>query len=109
MKTKNIQQEILFFTTTSFSKREWCEKDESKKDNSSYSQQEQLEKACWDGILDEMFPELMPPAPLKKRLFMWQISVRRTFLSVELAEYRNKVEQYFSIDPYLFTRVFHGN
>jgi len=105
MKTKNIKQEILLFTRTTFSQREWCEKDASNKESFFFSH-EQLENACWNGLLSEMFPEIIP---LGKKLFLWQINAGESFFSIELGKQPNPVERVFSIDPYLFMETINNN
>ncbi len=113
MKTKNIKQEILLFTRTTFSQREWCEKDASNKESFFFSH-EQLENACWNGLLSEMFPEIIPLMfreiiPLGKKLFLWQINAGESFLSIELGKQPNPVDRVFSIDPYLFMETINNN
>ena len=54
MKTAPIQQEILLMTGTKFSAREWAEK--NVEDQNKLSATEQLEDACWNGLLHEMLP-----------------------------------------------------
>ena len=53
MKTKTINQEILLMTTTTFACRDWCEKDVQ---SSKVLSAEQLEEACWNGLLEELLP-----------------------------------------------------
>src|ERR1043166_2513582 len=98
MKMKNRQQEILLFTGTTFSHKEWCLKD-SDKGSSFFFSQEQLKNACWDGSLSEMLPESLQR---EKQLYLWQIYVGKSFLSIELSEEPQIPEPVFSIDPYLF-------
>lgn len=74
MKTKNMQQEILLLTTSTLSQREWCEKDASNKE--SFSSHEQLENACWNGLLYEIIPEVMRQ---ERNFFLWQISAGKSF------------------------------
>ena len=56
MKTNSTQQEIILLTGTTFSAREWCERESNKENN--LSDKEQLEEACWNGLLPEMLPEV---------------------------------------------------
>ena len=100
MKTKFTQQEILLITGTRFLQKEWCEKEDTKK---SLSATEQLENACWNGVLDEMLPEIMQKTSEGKSLFLWHIRHCRSFLELELSESSPVIDRQFSIDPYLFT------
>lgn len=100
MKTIAIQQEILLMTGTKFSAREWAEKNEEEK--SKLSAADQLEDACWNGLLGEMLPELIEKTTEGKQLFLWHIRHCRSFLQIELSESSPIIEREFSIDPYFF-------
>ena len=100
MKTQSIQQEILVITGTKFSSREWAEKDSE--NNNKRSAIENLENACWNGLLDEMFPELIQKTAEGKQLFLWHIRHCRSFLGIELSESAPLIVREFSIDPYFF-------
>ena|SRR5215831_15452480 len=105
MKTKNIQQEILLFTTSTLAQREWCEKDASNIE-SFFFFHEKLENACWNGLLYEMVPEVMQK---EGKCFLWQVNAGKFFLSIELGEQRVSLDQIFSIDPYLFKETINNN
>ena len=100
MKTKFTQQEILLITGTNFSEREWAEK--NIEDKNKLSSAEKLEDACWNGLLDEMLPELVEKSADGKKLFLWHIRHGRSFLEIELSESPPVIEREFSIDPYFF-------
>ena len=100
MKTISTQQEILLLTGTRFSEREWAEK--IVEDKNKLSAIEKLEDACWNGLLDEMLPELVQKTAEGKKLFMWHIRHCRSFLEIELSESSPIIEKEFSIDPYFF-------
>jgi len=102
MKTSYIQQEILLITGTSFAIRECCEKDTGKQ---NLTEREQLEEACWNGLLREMIPELYQVPGETKKLFLWDIKEGKSFIELELAEIPEKKDRYFSIDPYSFLDV----
>ena len=99
MKTNSTQQEIILLTGTTFSAREWCERDSNKENK--FSDREQLEEACWNGLLPEMLPEVY----LQKedhKLFLWQIIECKSFIEIGLGETPESVDARFSIDPYSF-------
>jgi hypothetical protein len=100
METGNIQQEIVLVTTTTFSKREWCKIGTSESGHQTHT--EQLEEACWNGLLVEMLPEMMEQTASGKQLFLWHIRKGASFLKVELSEMPPKLEEHFSIDPAFF-------
>jgi hypothetical protein len=100
MKTTTTQQEILLMTGTKFSAREWAETNPDA--GNKLSPNEQLENACWNGLLDEMLPELIKKTPEGKKLFLWHIRQCRSFLEIEMSETSLMIESEFSIDPYFF-------
>ncbi len=100
MKTKFTQQEILLITGTKFSEREWAEK--IVEDKNKLTGADKLEDACWNGLLDEMLPELVEKTADGKKLFLWHIRHGRSFLEIELSESPPIIEREFSIDPYFF-------
>jgi hypothetical protein len=104
MKTNRTQQEILFMTNTTFSQRQLCEKDISE-NNKYFSRTEQLEDACWNGLLDEMLPGMIEKSSVGKKLHLRQIKHAKCFLEIELCEYPQKIEYEFSIDPYSFLPI----
>ncbi len=99
MKTNSTQQEIILLTGTTFSAREWCEREGNKENN--LSDKEQLEEACWNGLLPEMLPEVYLQDEDHK-LFLWQIKECKSFIEIGLGETPESVEGRFSIDPYSF-------
>jgi hypothetical protein len=101
MKTNFTQQEILLMTNTTLSQSELCEKDIPER-NKHLSRTEQLEEACWNGLLDELLPEIIEKSSAGKRLYLWQIRHAKSFLEIQLGEHASLIEQQFSIDPYLF-------
>jgi hypothetical protein len=101
MKTIKSQQEILLPTNTTFCKRYWCRKDISES-NSKSSQNEQIEEACWNGMLPEIFPEIIEGPRLGSKLFLWHIRSGRSFLQIELSEFPVFVEKHCSIDTTFF-------
>jgi len=106
MKTEAIHQEILLFTDTHFSKREFCTIETEK--NAAKGAIEELEKACWAGLLWEMLPELIEPAGRKKQ-FIWQIRNGLHFLKINMGTYACEVERETTLDPYFFLLTINEN
>lgn len=100
MKPISTQQEILLVTGTSFSKNEGVEKDISEKLTSS--EKEQLEKACWNGLIKERLPEILEKTSSGKELFLWQVIETVSFIELDLGEYPQAIEKSGSINPYSF-------
>ena len=103
MNTDIFQQEILLLTGTSFSQKQLCGRD-GKNDNKDLSESEKLEKAAWDGLFDELLPEIIT----NKKLHIWQIWETDFSLQIELSAYPSK-ENELSINPYYFLRTMRYN
>jgi hypothetical protein len=93
---KIIQQEILLITGTKFSSRQCWQKMDN--NQSLASEADQLQDACWNGLLNEMLPEI---CGTDKDIFLWQIRENKCGLEIELGELPSEMDSYFSIDPYL--------
>lgn len=101
MKTNSIlQQEILLITGTSFSTREWCENDSGKQNN--FNEKEQLENACWNGLLQTILPEIFVRTDENKILALLEIREGISFIELDMRETQEEKDKYFSIDPYSF-------
>lgn len=101
METNIVQQEVLLITGTSFSSRQWSEKNDSGTPN-RLTEKERLESACWNGLLKEMLPEVFSLPATTKTLYLWQIRKTASFIELELGELPSIKEKEFSIDPYSF-------
>jgi hypothetical protein len=100
MEPKAIQQEVLLNTDTAFAHRQWTDRGLNNEDH--LSALENLEKACWDGLVKELIPELDITLEPNKKLWLWQIHSTRSFLALDFYEYPGPKEKEASIDPYLF-------
>jgi len=100
MEQKNVQQEILLNTDTDFAHRQWADKDGT--DSENLNPIEKLEKACWDGLVKELIPELDITLQAEKKLWLGQVHETQSFLALNYYEFPGHVENEASIDPYLF-------
>jgi len=101
MKKINPRHEILLFTGTSLASKQLTNTE--KNDNGrKYSAIEELEKACWNGILYEMFPEILGSIYPKCESFLWHVMPGKNFLYVNIGGSPVMVEQETSIDPYFY-------
>jgi len=101
MEPQVINQEILLFTGSSFCSRKFSKRngdDESR----SESSMEELEKACWDGMLYEMLPELVGNSLQRGNSYIWNTASGVNFLCVNLGSCSITTEKQTSIDPYFF-------
>lgn len=101
MKTNSVQQEILLLTNTSLTQNSLFEKNAlENNENTTYA--EQLEVACWNGMLDEMLPGIVAKSVTGESLYLWEILQGMSFLDIELCEYPQIKDMAFSINPYAF-------
>jgi hypothetical protein len=100
MKQILAQQEILLNTETQFAHRQWADNDPGSSANLSAIQK--LEKACWDGLVKELIPELDITLDTDKKLWLWDIHETHTFLALDFYEYPGPKDEDASIDPNLF-------
>lgn len=98
-----VQQEVLLVTGTTFSQRQFCSRD-GKNEGKDLSENDKLEKACWDGLLEELLPEIVT----NKKLNIWQIWDTEFSLQIELSKYPSR-ERRSSINPHYFLRTMECN
>jgi hypothetical protein len=96
-----IQQEILLVTHSTLSKKQLCEKDRISGID-FLSEAEQLEEACWNGLLSEMLPGIITKSVSGKQLPLWQIRQGVSLLKIELGESIPFFEKECSINPFWF-------
>ena len=97
MKHKFIQREVLLMMHTSFAKNQFYE-DIAKP---TISQEEKLEEACANGLMEELLPEVFKQTELHK-LYLWQVYPGFSFLQLELGEVPLPIEKEHSINPHNF-------
>ena len=100
----STQQEVLLITGTTFSSSQLSKKDDSAKFN-NLTDIEQLEEACWNGLLQELLPEIFDKSIAERKSYLWQIKEGKSFLELEWAEFPEKKDDFFSIDPYVFLKA----
>jgi hypothetical protein len=101
MKKTNTHHEILLIANTSLANKQLTGTEENSRDKRS-SSIEELEKACWNGILHEMFPEILGSVYPKCQSFLWQVLAGKNFLCINIGAYPVAADQDASIDPYFF-------
>ena len=100
----STQQEVLLITGTTFSSSQLSKKDESAKPN-NLTEIEQLQEACWNGLLQELLPEIFDKNIKEKKSYLWQIKEGKSFIELDWAEFPEKKDDFFSIDPYVFLKA----
>ena len=101
MNAFTIQQEIILLTSSTFSKRQSCEiKSLNKVNYLSLSQK--LEKACWDGLLNNALPEITIRPTCFTTLPVKEVRNCKSCLLIVLSELRPRIEKFFSINSSYF-------
>lgn len=95
MKPKHVHQEILIFTNTALSQEALCRKDSSDNNNSAL---EEMEEAFWNGLLNELVPEIMP-STRNTKMVIWGVYAGEFYLLIDLADSPGNPEPIYSIDP----------
>jgi hypothetical protein len=101
MKPQHVHQEVLIFTNTTLSQEALCRKNSS---NKNYSAIEELEEAFWDGLLNELVPEIMPSTPGIK-MVIWGVHAGESYLLIDLADSPGSAAPIYSIDPALLSAL----
>ena len=100
MNSQTIQQEVLVFMQTSFVQKILMENIGN--DKKSYPA-EQLEKALWNGMLNQMLQELILPEQRQtSEISIWQIRTSECSLLIDMADVPNMIQDSCSISPFLF-------
>jgi len=100
MKPTTSHQEILLFTGTTLASREFSSREEN--NNKAYSAAEELEKACWAGLLCELLPEVMNNTGVKSDSFIWNILNGKNFLYITMGPHPVVADNETTIDPYFY-------
>lgn len=108
MEQQVTNQEILLITGSGFYNRQYYKRADGDT-NTSLSSMEELEKACWDGMLHEMLPELVGNNPAQATSFIWNTASGMNFLCVNISSYPVPVDKKTSIDPYYFLGASNNN
>ena len=98
MKNTSTHHEILFFTGTSLAGRQLSDRKEN--NNKRIAAIEELEKACWNGMLHEMFPEIIGSFHIRCETFLWHILAGKNFLYINIGPNPLTADHSSSIDPY---------
>ena len=101
MKKIDHHHEILLFTGTTLAGKQFANSEQIR-NGRKCSAAEELEMACWNGMLYEMFPEIMGEAYPKNEKFIWHVLTGKNFLYVSIGPFPCVAEHDSSIDPYFF-------
>jgi hypothetical protein len=102
MKQKAINHEILLVTDSNFNSRQFSKRDGNNEESKNNSAIEELEKACWDGMLNELLPELAGYSSRSNKNFIWNIASGSHSLYISIGPCPMPGKNETSIDPYFF-------
>ncbi len=105
MKPQHVHQEVLIFKNTTLSQNALCRKNSSDRNNSAI---EDLEEALWDGLLNELIPEMMPSI-WDVKIVIWGVYAGEFYLLIDLADSPGNTESIFSIDPIIISSLINMN
>jgi len=99
MKHEVTNHEVLLFTNTSFSKKQFCEKDDK---SAGPSMGDHLQGACWNGLVLEILPDIIKQQVHKKCTYTWEVLPAIHFMEIKMGAQPFVVSPDSSINPYLF-------
>jgi hypothetical protein len=101
MANNYVQMEVLLMTGTSFLAGNWVSKDANAVDR-NYTEIEQLQDACWNGLVKTMLPEVWIEPPNGGILFLWEVTGAKSFLQLEIGEIPLPIDPRLSLKPSYF-------
>jgi len=103
MKNCSTQQEILLMPNTNFLRHQCMQKAEKDSRHRRHSLSEDIEHACWNGMIYKMLPDMIEKAKFDENLFLLHVRREDEFLEMELGEdYFRSIDCIFSISPNYF-------
>ncbi|HMO61932.1 MAG TPA: hypothetical protein PKC39_06775 [Ferruginibacter sp.] len=107
MNRQAINQELVLNLNASFCQRQWCLKQASQQQNTATST-EQLKMICWDGMLPEIFPNIVLKAD-NKPLVIWELLETEHMLHLKMGEFNARLEADSALHPYFLLQQLHAN
>ena len=95
------QQEILLAFNSSFLSKIYFEKCNAGSSDISI-ELEKIEEACWNGLLEEVLPEMFTMKTPQRPIYIWEIREYNSIMEIEMSEYPTCKDNYLCIDPYKF-------
>jgi hypothetical protein len=95
------QQEILLTFNSRFLSKIYFEKCNAASSD-IFIELEKIEEACWNGLLEEVLPEIFTMDIYARPIFIWRIREYNSVMEIDMGEYPSDKENFFCIDPYKF-------
>ena len=99
MKQKTINLEVMLLTGTSSSNKQFSEKNNNHADD-SYSSR--LQNACWNGLVFDIFPDIIKYPSRKNLSYTWEVVAAKSFIEAKIGSAPYDVEKGMSLNPHLF-------
>lgn len=96
-----VQLEVLLMTGTNFLAGNWIKNDDNPADR-QLSEIEQLQEACWNGLLQTTLPEILIKPSNDGILYLWDVKEAQSFLEMTLSEIPLPIDCRLSITPHSF-------
>ncbi len=102
---KNIYkfQEILLSPRAHFLQRDYMLRDE-KAGRINLSEQEKFLQLCWNGMLNEMMPEIIVKDADNKPLTIWEVNESPNLVEVKAGKLNFAFEDSYALQPATFLR-----
>lgn len=101
MKQKTTGLEILLMSNSNYLNRDWSELSRERNDK-QLSKREKLILQCWNGMLNEVMPEILRTVPGKKPLTLWEINESGNMLDLRYGNTDEEMNDEWSINPYVY-------
>ncbi len=108
MNKNSTYKEILLFTGTHFSSKQYSEKN-GEETGKQFNEREQLKEACWNGLMPELLPEVFNKHEDTRNMFVWEVREEDSFIGLEMGDAPGSIDRFESIDPYRFYSSLHMN
>jgi hypothetical protein len=109
MENNHIRKEVLLVTSTIHSQKEYENNNLEKGTATEGTFSEDLEEACWNGLLIHWLPEIIARKENGISLYLWKVRLAHMFLFAEFAEAPFTTDPEFTLDPYLFLAGWNNN
>jgi hypothetical protein len=101
MSNNNSQQEILLAFNSSFLSKVYAEKCNDGSPD-LFIEPEKIEEACWNGMLEEVLPEVFTLNEPARQIYIWEVREYNSVMEVDLGEFPAAKDKFYCIDPYKF-------
>ena len=98
------QQEILLAFNSHFLSKIYFEKCNAGSSD-IFIELEKIEEACWNGLLEQVLPEIFTMNIYARPIFIWRIREYNSVMEIDMGEHPSDKESFFCIDPYRFMAI----